>query len=130
MFLKEQQTPWTAIKFVIGEIAYGGRVTDTWDRRTIAAILDCYLTPKILDSSYQFSESGIYKAPSEQDVGEVKRYIESLPFTEKPEVFGMHNNADVTYTYVLMQFSNLVGSKLKKLLECYLQSYSHNHVLL
>ena len=28
-----EQTPWAAMKYLISEVIYGGRVTDSWDRR-------------------------------------------------------------------------------------------------
>merc|ERR1719262_1169489 len=55
--------PWDTLKFVIGQINYGGRVTDDWDRRLIMAILDRYVNAKLLDPEYAFSPSGIYGCP-------------------------------------------------------------------
>jgi hypothetical protein len=30
--LENDELDWTALKFLVGEINYGGRVTDAWDR--------------------------------------------------------------------------------------------------
>lgn len=32
------ETPWTALKYLIGNVIYGGNVTDVWDKR----LLDTY----------------------------------------------------------------------------------------
>lgn len=39
----EDRIPWDAIKFMVGEINYGGRVTDDWDRRLLNSILSIYV---------------------------------------------------------------------------------------
>jgi dynein heavy chain len=46
--------------------------------------------------SFRFSASGLYYSPP---VGTYKSYVEyirSLPINQKPEVFGLHENADIT----------------------------------
>lgn len=46
-----------------GQINYGGRVTDDWDRRCLMSILGIYMNDGILKSGYRFSGSGIYFSP-------------------------------------------------------------------
>lgn len=97
MFLEEQQhIPWDALRFVCGQINYGGRVTDDWDRRCLMSILNQYFSEQILEDDYKFSVSGIYRAPLEGNMASVREYIESLPLTDPPEIFGMHENANIT----------------------------------
>merc|ERR1719386_256316 len=55
--------PWETLLFVVGQINYGGRVTDDWDRRCLMAILERFLTPDLMSSGYTFSASGTYKVP-------------------------------------------------------------------
>ena len=64
MLLNEQaQTPWDALTFVVGHINYGGRVTDDWDRRCLLSILRLFITTKILEPTYFFSQSKTYYIP-------------------------------------------------------------------
>eukprot|EP00761_Pharyngomonas_kirbyi_P008673 gb/GECH01008685.1/.p1 GENE.gb/GECH01008685.1/~~gb/GECH01008685.1/.p1 ORF type:complete len:4033 (+),score=845.30 gb/GECH01008685.1/:1-12099(+) len=98
IFLKEQdKLPWDSLRYVIGEINYGGRVTDPWDRRLLLTILNNYFSPEILQEGYKFSTSGIYKAPDGDTLHAVRDYISSLPYNDDPEVFGMHENASITF---------------------------------
>ena len=97
-FLEEQETlPWDALNYVTGQINYGGRVTDDWDRRCLMNILSIYMVPSILNDDYEFSISGIYHAPPEGSLESVFSYFNSLPEIDDPEVFGMHENADLTF---------------------------------
>jgi dynein heavy chain len=98
IFLDEQEEiPWDAMLYVTGQINYGGRVTDDWDRRCLITLLKKYSNVEILDDSYRFSESGIYYAPTNGLIDVYMNYIEELPLVENPEVFGLHENANITF---------------------------------
>ncbi|EDV29711.1 uncharacterized protein TRIADDRAFT_18356 [Trichoplax adhaerens] len=92
-----QQIAWPALTFIIGEITYGGRVTDNFDQRCLRTLLKRFFSPLILDANHTLSSSGIYYAPECKDLTLYRDYIEQLPFTDEPEVFGMHNNANISY---------------------------------
>lgn len=53
--------PSQVLKYTAGEINYGGRVTDDWDRRCIMNILEDFYKPEVLIPEFAYSESGIYK---------------------------------------------------------------------
>ncbi|KAI8620571.1 dynein heavy chain and region D6 of dynein motor-domain-containing protein [Chytriomyces sp. MP71] len=92
-----KQIPWDALMYLTGEITFGGRVTDDWDRRTLNSILSKFYNSKILDDAYVFSPSGVYYAPRDLDLNGFRSYIDSLPLTEEPSIFGMHENANISY---------------------------------
>ncbi|GFR44385.1 hypothetical protein Agub_g5605 [Astrephomene gubernaculifera] len=99
MFLSEQEEiPWPALEYVVGQINYGGRVTDDLDRRCLMSILRRYITPRVLEEGYTFTPSGLYYSPdSEGSLEDYRDYIRGLPATEAPEVFGMHANANISF---------------------------------
>ena len=41
-------TPWDVLNYVIGQINYGGRVTDEWDRRTLSCMLKKFCNQNVL----------------------------------------------------------------------------------
>lgn len=92
-----QDIPWDAIKFMTGQINYGGRVTDDNDRKCLLAILEIYCGEHVLNDDYTFSRSGTYKSPSDGNLNFYKNYIADFPDLEDPEVFGMHANANITF---------------------------------
>lgn len=77
----------------IGEINYGGRVTDDLDRRCLMSNLRHFYDPVVLVDNFKFTESGIYKSPLEGKHNDYVEYITGLPNSEGPDVFGMHENA-------------------------------------
>ena len=97
-FLNEnEKTPWDSMTFMTGQINYGGRVTDDLDRKLLLCILGKYYTPDILEDGYRFSESGIYYAPQLKTLEEYRDHIDTLPANDDPEVFGMHENANLSF---------------------------------
>ena len=94
---KADNVPFEALQFVTGEINYGGRVTDDWDRRCLLTILRKFYVPAIENNRYKFSDSPEYYIPEYQNLENYRSYIETLPLEENTTVFGMHENANVTY---------------------------------
>lgn len=82
---------------VTGLITYGGRVTDMWDQRCLTTILKLFFSPPTLEEGYAYSESGTYYCPRSEKLEDYRVYIESLPNVENPEVFGMHENANIAF---------------------------------
>nr|KAJ3421411.1 Dynein heavy chain 1, axonemal [Polyrhizophydium stewartii] len=106
MFLEEyDEVPYKVLKYTVGEINYGGRVTDDWDRRLIMNILEDYYTPRVLEDTYRFSTSEVYRSIPAESYNAYKAYIKSLPIDETTEIFSMHDNANITFaqkqTYTL-----------------------------
>mmetsp|Transcript_94413 Transcript_94413/g.252588 ORF Transcript_94413/g.252588 Transcript_94413/m.252588 type:complete len:503 (-) Transcript_94413:181-1689(-) len=97
MFLEEyQEIQYAALNYMAAQCNYGGRVTDAQDRKTIVKIMSDFYTPEILTEGYAFSPSGIYFAPPDTNIEGYLEYIKSLPLNETPEVFWLHQNADLT----------------------------------
>ncbi|CAH8560243.1 unnamed protein product [Schistosoma turkestanicum] len=107
MLCHESYIPWDALTYITAEITYGGRVTDFWDQRCLRTILQRFFHPSTLKSDYVYSSSGIYYPPVKETLTEYLEYVSSLPFSSKPELFGMHENANLVYQ--LQETSNLIS---------------------
>ncbi|KAK6493365.1 dynein heavy chain 6 [Huso huso] len=97
LYCHEGSIPWDALVYITGEITYGGRVTDAWDQRCLRTILKGFFSPPILNKNYKYSASGMYYAPEEDSLQNYREYIEKLPLIDDPEIFGMHENANLAF---------------------------------
>merc|ERR1711871_1251975 len=108
LFLDDYETiPFKVLRYLFGEINYGGRVTDDKDRRLLNDVVSDYQCEEILDPDHKMSPSGIYYVPQTETVAGFLEYIEGLPINPAPEVFGLHSNADITCaqneTYAMLE---------------------------
>ena len=108
-----EEVPYAALIYTAGQCNYGGRVTDDHDRRVLLAYLNQFYCPDVLEEGYKFSPSGVYFAPPHGPIESVIEYIESLPITQDPEVFGLHMNADLTkdQTEAALLFSSIIATR-------------------
>ena len=91
------EVPFDTLCYLTSECNYGGRVTDDKDRRYINNAVSDYYTASILDDAYKFSPLDEYYSPSsELDHTGIQNFIRELPMLERPEVFGLHENAGIT----------------------------------
>ncbi len=97
LFLDDGKIPWDALSFITAEITYGGRVTDVWDQRCLRTVLRRFFNPACITAEYSYSTSGVYYPPSHSGIKGYVEYVETLPFQDDPEIFGMHDNANLAY---------------------------------
>uniref|UniRef100_A0A6E8VFP2 AAA+ ATPase domain-containing protein n=1 Tax=Anopheles coluzzii TaxID=1518534 RepID=A0A6E8VFP2_ANOCL len=92
--------PWDALEYINGEITYGGRVTDVWDQRCLRAILKRFSSPLILTDAYSYSASGLYHCPTGDEARKIGGFLEyagQLSIHDPPDIFGMHENANIIF---------------------------------
>jgi dynein heavy chain len=62
------------------------------------SLLSTFIIEEVVTKdSYKFSESGVYFAPKDGETqNHYIEYVRTLPMNPKPEVYGLHDNADIT----------------------------------
>uniref|UniRef100_K1QHZ6 Dynein heavy chain 8, axonemal n=1 Tax=Magallana gigas TaxID=29159 RepID=K1QHZ6_MAGGI len=86
---------WTTVRYMLGEVQYGGRVTDDYDKRLLNTFARVWFGDFMFQPSFQFYVG--YKIPNMKLLTDVMTFIENLPLVDSPEAFGLHPNADITY---------------------------------
>uniref|UniRef100_A0A286Y084 Dynein axonemal heavy chain 3 n=1 Tax=Cavia porcellus TaxID=10141 RepID=A0A286Y084_CAVPO len=97
MFLNDyKEVPFDALTYLTGECNYGGRVTDDKDRRLLLSLLSTFYCKEIEQDHYYLAPGETYYIPLYGSYQSYIDYIRTLPITAHPEVFGLHENADIT----------------------------------
>ncbi|XP_067943512.1 dynein axonemal heavy chain 6-like [Watersipora subatra] len=93
-----EEVPWKALHYLTGDITYGGRVTDDWDRRCLHALLSKFYSGHALQENHVYSTDGLYKPmPVEYAFSDIKRHItHKLPTVDSPSLFGMTTDSEMT----------------------------------
>lgn len=93
-----EQVPYADLRYLFGEVMYGGHITDDWDRRTNSTYLEVLIKPAILTGMNLTLAPG-FRSPQPEKFNRdayVKYVDEKLPI-EDPRMFGLHPNAETGY---------------------------------
>jgi dynein heavy chain, axonemal len=93
---KYEVVPYDDLKYIFGEIMYGGHITDAWDRRTNNTYLQVLIKPELLQNC-NLSPNFKSPDPTKFDYEGYRNYIETKLPVESPILFGLHPNAEIGY---------------------------------
>ena len=86
--------PWDDLRYIFGEIMYGGHITDAWDRRVCNSYLQVYQNEElfsVLELAYNFKS----QTHNEMIYVDYTKYDESCMPPENPPLFGLHPNTEI-----------------------------------
>jgi len=88
------QVPWEDLKYIFGEIMYGGHITDDFDRLLCATYLDKLMRNEIFEGMEVYPG---FTIPGDIHHKAMMEYIEENMGMESPVMFGLHPNAEIGF---------------------------------
>uniref|UniRef100_A0A7N8XCZ9 Dynein, axonemal, heavy polypeptide 9 like n=1 Tax=Mastacembelus armatus TaxID=205130 RepID=A0A7N8XCZ9_9TELE len=92
------QVPWEDLRYLFGEIMYGGHITDDWDRRLCRTYLEEYMQPNQFDRKLSLAPG--FVVPSNLDYQGYHNFIDEMLPHESPVHYGLHPNAEIEFLTV------------------------------
>jgi len=87
--------PWDDLRYIFGEIMYGGHITDAYDRRLCNAFLLSYIREELLDNLAFFPK---FEVPTPNlSHKQYCEYIEERLAVETPLAYGLHPNSEIGF---------------------------------
>jgi len=94
------KVPWDDLRYIFGEIMYGGHITDDWDRRLCRSYLLFFMREELFDEMDLFPFAGSFdmgfRAPPVLPYGQYIDYIDRELQFDTPVAFGLHPNAEIS----------------------------------
>uniref|UniRef100_A0A8C8RQ31 Uncharacterized protein n=1 Tax=Pelusios castaneus TaxID=367368 RepID=A0A8C8RQ31_9SAUR len=89
------KVPYDDLRYLFGEIMYGGHITDDWDRRLCKTYLEEFIKPEMLEGEL-FLAPG-FPLPGNMDYNGYHQYIDDTLPAESPYLYGLHPNAEIGF---------------------------------
>jgi len=94
--------PWQDLKYIFGEIMYGGHIVNDFDRLLANEYLNFYMKDELLDETemYPFAEDekGVsFMSPTPTTFEKYIEHIDSTMGGDTPIAFGLHPNAEIDF---------------------------------
>eukprot|EP00163_Fabomonas_tropica_P031151 TRINITY_DN730_c1_g2_i2.p1 TRINITY_DN730_c1_g2~~TRINITY_DN730_c1_g2_i2.p1 ORF type:complete len:4514 (+),score=1634.66 TRINITY_DN730_c1_g2_i2:234-13775(+) len=86
--------PWEDMRYIFGEIMYGGHISDDWDRRLCSTYLERLMKNEILED---LELAPGFRIPPSGNHASYHKYIDEYLPPDTPHLFGMHPNAEIDF---------------------------------
>jgi len=115
--------PWADLRYIFGEIMYGGHVVNDFDRLLVNEYLLWYMKDELLEETelYPFAEDekGLsFRTPLPTTYDRYLEHIDTEISVDTPVAFGLHTNAEIDFRTtqsnnmfnILMELAQAAGS--------------------
>nr|KAF6302477.1 dynein axonemal heavy chain 14 [Pipistrellus kuhlii] len=88
----QQAVPWPKLRYLLGEVVYGGQVTDPWDQRCLRTLLLRFCNADVLRPGFSCLGAELC-LPEPASLRAYRRAVQALPDDEPAELLGLHPEA-------------------------------------
>ena len=98
--ISPKQIPWDAIRTIIHQSMYGGKIDNEYDMKILESLVNLYFNEKTYDFNYPLfktsseNQDNVLKIPDKTNNAGFIEWINALPNVESPEWSGLPNNAE------------------------------------
>ncbi|MCI4384136.1 hypothetical protein PGIGA_G00035330, partial [Pangasianodon gigas] len=89
------KVPYDDLRYLFGEIMYGGHITDDWDRRLCRTYLEEFIKPEMMEGELYLAPG--FLLPGNMDYNGYHQYIDEALPAESPYLYGLHPNAEIGF---------------------------------
>ncbi|KAJ8413761.1 hypothetical protein AAFF_G00082680 [Aldrovandia affinis] len=89
------KVPYDDLRYLFGEIMYGGHITDDWDRRLCRTYLEEFIKPEMMEGELYLAPG--FPLPGNMDYNNYHQYIDATLPAESPYLYGLHPNAEIGF---------------------------------
>ncbi|XP_064179132.1 dynein heavy chain 9, axonemal [Anguilla rostrata] len=89
------KVPYDDLRYLFGEIMYGGHITDDWDRRLCRTYLEEFIKPEMMEGELCLAPG--FPLPGNMDYNGYHQYIDAALPAESPYLYGLHPNAEIGF---------------------------------
>ncbi|CAM9131888.1 unnamed protein product, partial [Ectocarpus fasciculatus] len=94
--------PWADLKYIFGEIMYGGHIVNDFDRKLANTYLDFFMKDELLDETEMFpfneeDKSSSFMCPTPTTYEKYLEHIDLTMGSDTPIAFGLHPNAEIDF---------------------------------
>ncbi|XP_043570411.1 dynein axonemal heavy chain 9-like isoform X1 [Chiloscyllium plagiosum] len=89
------KVPYDDLRYLFGEIMYGGHITDDWDRRLCRTYLEEFIKLEMMEGEVLLAAG--FPLPPNLDYNGYHQYIDDLLPPESPYLYGLHPNAEIGF---------------------------------
>lgn len=96
------RVPWEDLRYIFGQIMYGGHIVNDFDRLLCVSYLEHFLKDELLDEMELFpfakdEKSSSFKSPNPTTFDRYLEHIETEFKGDTPIAFGLHPNAEIGF---------------------------------